>query len=246
MNRVINRVVFENVIKSYSLINVGGIKNFLFNLKSYIKNRKKNQFIALNNVSFTIKDKDIVGIVGKNGAGKSTTLGLIAGVLKPNSGKIVVNGKIAPLLELGAGFHPDLTGRENIILNGILLGMRKKEILSKLEQIIEFSELGEFIEQPIRVYSSGMLSRLGFSVAVHTDPDILLIDEVLSVGDSSFQQKSENKILEFKKRGKTIILVSHDIGVVKKLCNKIIVLDNHKVVYSGDIEEGVRVYESIN
>ena len=195
-----NRVEFKDVTKYYTLLNTGGIKVFLFNLFKNIKEIRENKILALSNISFTIKDKDVVGIIGKNGAGKSTTLGLIAGVLAPSKGEVRVNGKVAPLLELGAGFHPDLSGRENIILNGILLGMRKREILSKLESIINFSEIGEFIDQPIRIYSSGMLSRLGFSVAIHTNPDILLIDEVLSVGDFKFQQKSKDKIYEFKKK----------------------------------------------
>jgi lipopolysaccharide transport system ATP-binding protein len=240
-----NRVEFKDVSKYYTLLNTGGIKSFLFNFFKNIKQIKQNRVLALDNISFTIKDKDVVGIIGKNGAGKSTTLGLIAGVLAPTSGEVVVRGKVAPLLELGAGFHMDLTGRENIILNGILLGMTKKEILSKLDKIIEFSELKEFIDQPIRIYSSGMLSRLGFSVAVYTNPDILLIDEVLSVGDFKFQKKSKDKIYEFKKMGKTIIFVSHDIEVVKELCNKVIVINNKKVIFEGNVNEGVKIYESL-
>jgi len=239
------RVEFRDVTKYYTLLNTGGIKSFLFNLFSNIKKIKDNKVLALKNISFRVDDGDVVGIIGKNGAGKSTTLGLIAKVLEPSSGEVIVNGKVAPLLELGAGFHPDLSGRENIILNGILLGMRKKEILAKLNSIIEFSEIGDFIDQPIRIYSSGMLSRLGFSVAVHTNPDILLIDEVLSVGDYKFQKKSKNKIYEFKKLGKTIIFVSHDINVVKELCSKVIVIDKHKIIYNGNIEDGIRIYESL-
>ena len=239
------RVEFRDVTKYYTLLNTGGIKTFLFNLFSNIKKIKESRVLALKNINFKVDDGDVVGIIGKNGAGKSTTLGLIAKVLEPSSGEVIVNGKVAPLLELGAGFHPDLSGKENIILNGILLGMRKKEILAKLDSIIEFSEIGDFIDQPIRIYSSGMLSRLGFSVAVHTNPDILLIDEVLSVGDYKFQQKSKNKIYEFKKLGKTIIFVSHDIGVIKELCSKVIVIDNHKVIYDGSIEKGVEIYEKL-
>jgi lipopolysaccharide transport system ATP-binding protein len=239
------RVKFENVTKYYTLLNTGGIKNFILNFFKEYKKIKSNRFLALENISFEVKDKDVVGIIGKNGAGKSTTLGLIAGVLKPTSGSVKVNGRIAPLLELGAGFHPDLTGRENIILNGILLGMTKKEILSKLDSIIEFSELGEFIDQPIRIYSSGMMSRLGFSVAVHTNPDILLIDEVLSVGDFKFQEKSKNKIYEFKEKGKTIIFVSHDVGMVEELCDKVVLIHKHKLLYQGDVKKGVELYEQL-
>lgn len=230
------RVEFKNVSKSYTLAFTGGIKDFLFNILNIFKKKDKKKFVALENINFTINDKDVVGIVGKNGSGKSTTLGLIAGILKPTTGNVNVQGTIAPLLELGAGFHADLTGKENIILNGILLGINKKDIINMLDDIILFSELEEFIDQPIRMYSSGMLSRLGFSVAIHTQPDILLIDEVLSVGDARFQKKSEEKIFEFKKMGKTIIFVSHDFELVKRLCTKVILIDEHKVKYCGDIE----------
>ncbi|NEW60324.1 ABC transporter ATP-binding protein [Sulfurovum sp. bin170] len=240
-----NRVEFINVTKKYKLLNTSGIKELLFNPIKIVKEYRENQFMALERVSFEIKDGDVVGIVGRNGAGKSTMLGLMAGVLFPTEGKIEVNGKIAPLLELGAGFHPDLSGRENIVLNGILLGMSRKEMLSNIDSIIEFSELKEFIEQPIRIYSSGMLSRLGFSIAVHTNPDILLIDEVLSVGDRSFQKRSEDKIYEFKKMRKTIIFVSHDFELVKKLCSKMIIVENHKILYNGGIEDGEKMYNEI-
>lgn len=239
------RVKFSNVSKSYSLINTGGIKTFIFNLFKQIKEYKKNKFVALENISFEIKDKEVVGIIGRNGAGKSTTLGLIAQVLSPTSGKVTVNGKIAPLLELGAGFHQDLTGRENIILNGLLLGMSKSSILSKVDEIISFAELEEFIDQPIRMYSSGMTARLGFSIAIQTNPDILLIDEVLSVGDQSFQNKSKNKILEFKNKGVTIIFVSHDIDAIEKLCDKVIWIENHNVKLIGSPTEIISKYKKV-
>jgi len=240
------RVRFDNVSKSYSLINTGGIKTFLFNLLKQIKSYKNNKFVALENISFSIFDGEVVGIIGRNGAGKSTTLALIAGVLAPSSGTVEVHGRIAPLLELGAGFHPELTGRENIILNGILLGMTKKEIMSKLEDIIVFSELGEFVDQPIRMYSSGMLARLGFSVAIQVDPEILLIDEVLSVGDHAFSRKSEQAIYEFKQKKTTIILVSHSAESVRKLCDKVIWIENHRVRMMGDAETVLRHYEESN
>lgn len=237
------RVKFDNVSKIYSLLNTGGIKIFLFNLFSQIKAYHREKFIALQNIDFTIYDGEVVGIIGRNGAGKSTMLSLIAGVLTPTKGNIEVNGRIAPLLELGAGFHSDLTGRENIVLNGILLGMTKKEIMSKLDEIIEFSELGEYIDQPIRMYSSGMMGRLGFSVAIQVNPEILLIDEVLSVGDQAFSKKSEKAIFEFKNRGITIILVSHSADSIKKLCNKVIWIENHQVKMIGDTESVMREYE---
>ncbi|NOR54977.1 MAG: ATP-binding cassette domain-containing protein [Sulfurovum sp.] len=236
------RIKFENVSKHYRLINSGGIKTFLFNFVSQIKSYRKNVFHALEDISFEIKDKEVVGIIGRNGAGKSTTLGLIAGVLSPTSGNVEVKGRIAPLLELGAGFHHDLTGRENIVLNGLLLGMSKKDIVSKVDEIIEFSELEEFIDQPIRMYSSGMLSRLGFSIAIQTNPEILLIDEVLSVGDKGFQKKSADKIHEFREKGITIVFVSHDVGTVEKLCDKVIWIENHKIKMIGNAKDVISAY----
>jgi lipopolysaccharide transport system ATP-binding protein len=236
------RVKFDKVVKKYSLVQTGGLKNFIFNFFSQIKDIKKNSFIALDDISFEIYDREVVGIIGKNGAGKSTTMGLIAQVLKPNTCNVFVSGRIAPLLELGAGFHHDLTGRENIVLNALLIGMSKKDILSKVDEIIEFSELQEFIDQPIRVYSSGMLSRLGFSIAVQSNPDILLIDEVLSVGDKDFQKKCQDKIYEFKNKGVTIIFVSHDIESVKKLCDKVIWIENHKIKLIGNTNDVINEY----
>ena len=236
------RIKFTNVSKHYRLINTGGIKTFLFNFLKQIKTYQKSKYNALENINFEVTDGDVVGIIGKNGAGKSTTLGLIAGVMKPTSGDVEVYGRIAPLLELGAGFHHDLTGRENIVLNGILLGMLKKDIISKVDEIIEFAELEEFIDQPIRMYSSGMLSRLGFSIAIQTNPDILLIDEVLSVGDKNFQAKCAEKIFEFKKKGVTIVFVSHDVGTVEKLCDKVIWIENHKVKMIGNAKDVITEY----
>lgn len=238
------RVKFTNVSKSYRLLNTGGLKMFLFDFINQIKSYRENIFHALEDISFMIRDKEVVGIIGKNGAGKSTILGLIAGVLKANSGEVIVNGRIAPLLELGAGFHHDLTGRENIFINGLLLGMKKKEIISKVDEIIEFAELEEFIDQPIRMYSSGMLSRLGFSIAIQTNPDILLIDEVLSVGDKNFQKKSSDKIKEFQEKGVTIIFVSHDPASVENLCDKVIWIEDHKLKMVGKTKEVMKVYNN--
>jgi lipopolysaccharide transport system ATP-binding protein len=181
-------IVFDRVSKSYPLYHhiIGGFKNFLFNLPKAVSSIKNSSFEALRNISFEVYKGETFGIIGRNGAGKSTTLGLIAGVLKPSKGKVIVKGRVSSLLELGAGFHPELTGRENIMLNGVLMGLTRAEVLKNMDVIIEFSELGEFIEQPIRVYSSGMLARLGFSVVSSLNPEILLIDEVLAVGDMQF------------------------------------------------------------
>ncbi len=190
-------IIFDNVSKSYPLYHhiTGGIKNFLFHLPKAVSSIKNSRFEALRDISFAVHKGETFGIIGRNGAGKSTTLGLIAGVLKPSKGNIIIKCKISPLLELGGGFHPELTGKENILLNGVLLGLTRDEVKKKMDAIIEFSELGDFIEQPIRVYSSGMLARLGFSVVAHLNPEILLIDEILAVGDMEFQKKCLDKMM---------------------------------------------------
>jgi len=236
-------IIFDRVVKSYPSYThiTGGIKNFLIHFNKSIKNFKKRH-VVLKEISFEISQGECVGFVGRNGVGKSTLLGLIAGVLKPDSGRIFVKGKVSPLLELGAGFHPDLTGRENIILNGILLGMTKEEVFSKIDSIIEFSGIKDFIDQPIRTYSSGMVARLAFSVIAHLDPEILLIDEILAVGDIEFQKKSYNKILEFKQKGITMVLVSHDLENIKKLCDRAIWLEDGKIKKDGNPDEVVEEY----
>lgn len=187
-------------------------------------------FWALQDINLDIKKGETVGIIGPNGAGKSTLLKLMAGVTKPTKGEIKINGDIAPLIELGAGFHPELTGRENITLNGVILGMSKEQVAEKFKEIVDFAELWEFIDQPIKHYSSGMYLRLAFSVAVHTKPDILLIDEILAVGDASFQAKCFAKMEEFKKEGVTIILVSHALGQIQEFCSRAVYLDEHEII----------------
>ena len=220
----------------------GGIKNFLFHFPTAIKEMRKSRFTALKNISFEVSAGETVGIIGKNGAGKSTILGLLAGVLKPTFGQVHVHGRLAPLLQLGAGFHQELSGRENIFLNGILLGMLKQEVEEKIDSIIEFSELEKFIDQPIRTYSSGMLARLGFSVAVHCEPDILLLDEVLSVGDQDFQKKCIEKMLGFKRSGKTIVFVSHSEEQVKQICDRLIWIDQGQIRSAGETEAIISDY----
>lgn len=234
-------VIFNRVSKSYPRYHhIIGIKNFLFHLPSALNSLKNVRYEVLRDVSFEVYRGESFGIIGKNGAGKSTTLGLIAGVLKPDSGSIIVNGRISPLLELGGGFHPDLTGRENIMLNGVLLGMTKAEVLKKIDEIIEFSGLEDFIEQPLRTYSSGMQARLGFSVVASLDPEILLIDEVLSVGDIDFQKKCLDRMLGFKKEGVTIIFVSHSINDVKMLCDRVMWIEDKGIRL---IDDSLRVTE---
>ena len=198
--------------------------------------------MALDDVSFEIKKGETVGIVGPNGSGKSTTLALIAGVLRPQAGRVDVLGRVCPLLELGAGFHPELTGRENIVLNGVLLGFTRRALLQRMDEIIAFSELESFLDQPIRTYSTGMVARLGFSVAVCLDPEILLIDEILSVGDLHFQAKCRGKLDEFKKQEVTIVLVSHSVGEIRRLCDRAILLEQGRMVKEGTPEEVMDFY----
>ncbi len=201
-------------------------------------------FQALKRVSFDIADGEVVGIIGHNGSGKSTILKIIAGVYKPSTGRVQIAGKVAALIELGAGFHPDLTGRENILLNGLLLGLTKREIRDKEERIIEFAELGDFIDTPIKQYSSGMMMRLGFSIATEVDPDILLIDEILAVGDADFQAKCAVRIEDFCRRGKTIVFVSHDMRAVRQLCNRALLMDHGVLVADGPADEVIAAYET--
>ena len=237
-------VSFERVTKTYPYYGyiIAGLKNFLLKLPQAIKYSRK-RFVALKNISFQVYEGECFGIIGKNGAGKSTILSLILGVIKPDKGRIYVKKRVSALLELGAGFHPDLTGRENIILNGVLLGMRKKKVLQQMEKIIEFSELRNFIDQPIRTYSLGMIARLGFSVAAHLEPEILLIDEVLAVGDIGFQKKCINKILSFKQNGVTIVFVSHNMQDIKNLCDRVMWIEDHSIKMIGSPDEVIKAYE---
>ncbi|MBI3601152.1 MAG: ABC transporter ATP-binding protein [Nitrospinae bacterium] len=237
-------IIFENVSKSYPSYHhvIGGFKNFLLNMPEALSSIRRRRYEALKDISFDVYKGETLGIIGRNGAGKSTTLGLIAGVLKPSKGNVIVKGRISPLLELGAGFHPELSGRENVILNGVLMGLTRAEVMKKIDEIIEFSELGEFIEQPIRTYSSGMLARLGFSVVAHLDPDILLIDEILAVGDMDFQKKCLDKMTGFKNNGVTIVFVSHSMGDVERICDRVIWIDNHVIKTIGNPSNVIQEY----
>lgn len=202
-----------------------------------------HNFEAISNVSLQIRRGEMVGIIGKNGSGKSTLLKVAAGIYKPSAGSVTVNGSIAPLLELGAGFHQELTGRENILLNGLLLGYSKREMIAREEKIIEFAELGDFIDVPVKQYSSGMYMRLGFSVATEVNPDILLVDEILAVGDLSFQQKCLDRLMEFRKTGKTILFVTHSPAHVLANCDRAVVLHQGKKLFDGDVQRGVDLYQ---
>jgi ABC-type polysaccharide/polyol phosphate transport system ATPase subunit len=192
------------------------------------------EFLALDDVSFSIKHGETFGIIGPNGSGKSTLLKLISNIIQPNSGKINIDGTVSALLELGAGFHTDLTGRENIYINSAILGMRKREVDKRFDQIVRFSELEKFIDTPVKNYSSGMYMRLGFSIAINVNPDILLVDEVLAVGDQSFQAKCYKAIYDIMKRGKTIIIVSHDLETISDLCSRVAFLKEGKIVDLGN------------
>src|SRR5689334_13163297 len=201
-----------------------------------------HDFEALKNVSCHIYPGEMVGIIGRNGSGKSTLLKVIAGIYLPSAGQIQVRGSIAPLIELGAGFHHELTGRENILLNGLLLGLSKRDIQDREQQIIEFAELGDFIDAPVKQYSSGMYMRLAFAVATEVDPDILLIDEILGVGDYLFQQKCIARIRDFRKRGKTIVYVSHSSASVQELCSRALLLQEGSLVADGTPAEVLERY----
>ncbi|GBD12176.1 Teichoic acids export ATP-binding protein TagH [bacterium HR24] len=199
-------------------------------------------FYALRDVSFSVAPGETVGIVGRNGSGKSTILKIIAGVTAPTAGTVTVRGRVSPLIELGAGFHPDMTGRENIFMNASILGMSNREIRERFADIVSFAELWEFIDVPVKRYSSGMYVRLGFSVAVHSDPDILLVDEVLAVGDLAFQEKCLAKMRQFQEQGVTIVLVSHSLELVNLFCHRALWLDGGRVVAEGRPAEVTQLY----
>ncbi len=221
-----------------------GFKEFFVNFPKFIKRKGEgdDHFFALRNLTLKIERGESVGIIGKNGAGKSTLLSLMLGTILPSKGKVKIMDRVTPLLELGAGFHPDLTGRENVVLNGVLLGLTKENVLKKMPSIIDFSEMGEFVDVPVRTYSSGMYLRLAFSIAIHTDPKILIIDEVLSVGDEGFQKKSKEVILKLIKGGITTVFVSHSLPTVEEICDRVIWLDHGEVVAEGDPKEVIKRY----
>lgn len=237
-------ISFKNVTKDFYLQEDKTFKELIPNIlggKSWAK-----KLTVFSDISFDIMKGETVGIVGKNGAGKSTTLKLIAGVTYPTHGQVKTNGKVAPLIELGAGFHSELSGYENIFLNSAILGMHKKEIENQIEGIIEFSELKDFIHMPVKKYSSGMYMRLGFSVAIHTNADIILIDEVLSVGDAAFQKKCLDYLKEVKKaKDKTIVFVSHSEKAIEEFCNRAILINRSKIVIDDNPKSVFKVYHEI-
>src|SRR3977135_3817782 len=199
-------------------------------------------FPALKNVSFKVAKGSTYGIIGRNGSGKSTALKLVAGITKPTSGTVRVAGRISALIELGAGFHPEISGRENVFINGIMLGLTKREVAKRFDEIVAFAELEDFIDAPVKTYSSGMYMRLGFAVAIHVDPDVLLVDEVLAVGDEGFTHKCLDKFGEFKRRGKTILLVTHSLNLVERFCDEAVWLDGGHAMSHGDPKRVVGAY----
>lgn len=242
----------ENIKKKYVIKHVSKkpddkkerLKLAVHNLTHPKEANKKEDFWALNGVTFDVKQGEKVGIIGKNGAGKSTLLKIISRITEPTDGRIEFYGKISSMLEVGTGFNRELTGRENIYLNGAILGMTKAEIDAKFDDILEFSEVGKFIDTPVKRYSSGMFVRLAFAVASHLEPDILLVDEVLAVGDTRFQKKCIDKMKSIADSGRTILFVSHQMNTIRQLCDRVIVLKEGKVIYDGDVEGGIRIYNS--
>lgn len=231
LSRRPNVVSVENVSKVFRLRQDNSFKERVVNFGRGREHR--NEFWALDGVSLDIEAGRTIGLIGHNGSGKSTLLKLIGGILSPTSGTISRRGRMAALLELGAGFHPDLTGRENVYLNASMLGLSEEEISAQFDDIVAFAEIGQFIDTQVKFYSSGMYVRLAFAVAIHTDPDVLLVDEVLAVGDEAFQKKCLDRIRDFQAEGRTIILVTHALSTVEELCDQAVLLDHGKVLYVG-------------
>lgn len=237
------RIIVEHASKWFSKRSTRSMKEAFINLARRTPSRAK-QFRALNDVSFTIGEGESVAVMGLNGSGKSTTLKLVSGVLEPDEGRVLTRGRVAGLIEVGAGFHPDLTGRENVFLNAAILGMSEKETKEKFDEIVAFSEIGEFIDQEVKHYSSGMFMRLAFSVAIHVELDVLLVDEVLSVGDAPFRAKCAKKLKSLAEQGVTMMVVSHSKGQVKELCTRGIVIRKGVIAFDGPIDEALEVLES--
>jgi len=233
------RVTVETVSKRYRYRTHGRVNSRMIDLRL---SPRGDDFWALRDITFQVGPGQMLGIVGPNGAGKSTLLRLVGGVGRPNSGSIRVSGKIGSLLELGSDFHPELTGRENVILSGVIAGLTRREVVARMEEIVDFAELRDFIDSPVRVYSSGMLLRLGFSVAVHTDPEILLIDEVLAVGDQSFRAKCLSRVEALRRRGCAILLVTHDTSLAVRMCDQAIWLHKGRIIEIGPADEVVSAY----
>lgn len=235
-----NRIIVDHVYKDFTVYydKANSIKEKLL----FWNRNKKESREVLKDINLTIKNGEAVALIGVNGSGKSTLLKLMTKIIYPTKGKIAVNGKLTSLLELGAGFHPDFSGRENIYFNASIFGLTKKQIDSRIDKIIEFSELREFIDNPVRTYSSGMFMRLAFAVAINVDADILLVDEILSVGDQHFQQKCINRMKELKKEGKTMVFVTHSLGSARELCDRAVWLNNGSIQADGETNKVIDEY----
>ena len=255
MNKSVIKV--EHISKSYilkhqnaeaytALRDVIANKVKSFGRSSTTDDLSREEFLAIDDISFDIKQGERVGIIGRNGAGKSTLLKMLSRIVTPTKGRITIDGRVASLLEVGTGFHPELTGRENIFLNGSILGMNKVEIKQKFDEIVAFAEVEKFLDTPVKRYSSGMYVRLAFAVAAHLEPEILVVDEVLAVGDAEFQKKCLGKMKDVSGEGRTVLFVSHNMGAIQSLCDKTIVLNRGKIVYDGDVNGGISYYLTNN
>ena len=242
MTRAIELVNVSKIYRRYGGRHFSTLKSALLQRSVLRDLRPSETFPALTDVSFSVPKGSTYGVIGRNGSGKSTALKLVAGITKPTTGQVRVTGRISALIELGAGFHPEISGRENVFINGIMLGLTKRQIQDRFDEIVEFAELREFIDAPVKTYSSGMYMRLGFAVAIHVNPDVLLVDEVLAVGDEGFTHKCLDKFADFKRRGKTILLVTHSLGLVERFCDEALWLDDGRVRAHGDPRRVVDAY----
>ena len=237
---MVNAIEVSNISKQFVLRHTRSIKEAVVWLVKGRKGDLSEKFHALKNVTVEIKTGETVALLGLNGSGKSTLLKHISGVMLPDTGSVRTRGRVAGLIEVGAGFHPDLSGRDNVFLNGAILGMTEQQVKDRFDDIVEFSEIGQFIDTEVKFYSSGMYLRLAFSVAVHTDPEVFLIDEILAVGDEPFQRKCIDKIQELARDGKTLVVVSHDLDLVSRICERGIVLEHGNVLFDGGISAAVQ------
>ncbi len=242
MTSVIELVNVSKIYRRYSGRQFATLKSALLKRSLLRDLRPEETFMALKDVSFSVPKGSTLGVIGRNGSGKSTALKLVAGITKPSAGTVKVAGRVSALIELGAGFHPEISGRENVFINGIMLGLSKREVAERFDDIVDFAELREFIEAPVKTYSSGMYMRLGFAVAIHVDPDVLLVDEVLAVGDESFTHKCLDKFGDLRRRGKTILIVTHSLGLVERLCDNAVWLDGGEKQTEGDPKRVVGAY----
>ena len=241
---MVNAIEVSNISKQFVLRHTRSIKEAVVWLVKGRKGDLSEKFHALKNVTVEIKTGETVALLGLNGSGKSTLLKHISGVMLPDTGSVRTRGRVAGLIEVGAGFHPDLSGRDNVFLNGAILGMTEQQVRDRFDDIVEFSEIGQFIDTEVKFYSSGMYLRLAFSVAVHTDPEVFLIDEILAVGDEPFQRKCIDKIQELARDGKTLVVVSHDLDLVSRICERGILLEHGNVKFDGSIHEAVALLRS--